>query len=244
LTIEGGVTGVGTGTFVGGTKGGKATVKVFNRGAATAAGMVAVTFYASADGTLDAGDMALVTVNKKVNLKVGKNAAFTGKFNYPLGIADGPYFILAKADSADAITESDETNNVSSSAGTIGIAAPFVDLNGTSLVGKGVFKAGKNGTTALTVNNGGNVTASATITFQLFLSPDNVAGNGDDVLVGTLSKHIKLKAGGTTNIALKGNLASVLPGSYHLVSVIDSTNVLTESDETNNSVLGSLVTVL
>jgi hypothetical protein len=237
LTIEGCVTGVPAGNFVGGTKGGKATVKVFNRGTAAAAGTVGVTFYASADGTLDAGDVALVTVNKKANLKVGKFATFSGKFNYPTEIADGPYFILAKADSGDAIVESNEVNNGVSSGGTIGIAAPFVDLTGTSLVGKGAFKVGKNGTAALTVRNNGNVRASATLTFQVFLSPDNLVGNGDDVLVGTLSKHVSIKAGASTNVTLKASLASVPVGSYHLVSVIDSTHVVTESDEGNNTAL-------
>lgn len=96
----------------------------------------------------------------------------------------------------------------------------------------------------LGLHNGGNVTATGTITLELFLSPDAVAGNGDDMLVSTLVKHISIKAGATSRVLFHANLANMTVGTYHLVSIIDSTNVLTESNKANNTVLGGTVTLV
>jgi len=240
LVIEGGVTGVKAGNFIGGSKGGAASVNVVNRGNAAAAGNVQVTFYASTDMTLDANDTPIVTASKAANLKVGKGAKISAKFNYPASVADGQYFILAKADPANAIVETDETNNVASSPLAVGIAAPFVDLSGTALVPKGAFKSGKTGSASLSLHNAGNTTAAGVATIQLIASTDAVLGNGDDVLLGSIPTKVSLKPGATKAVTLKGSLAGLAPASYTLIAVIDSGNAIAESDEANNTVFSTV----
>jgi Tol biopolymer transport system component len=243
LVIEGGVTQVKVGTFVGGAAGGRASVKVFNRGTATAAGPLRVTFYASADGTVDAGDTPLVTVSKNGTLKANKSLVFTGTFKYPLGIPDGAYQILAKVDPADTLAESDEADNTAAAPGTITLAAPFVDLSGVfKSIGK--LKAGKSATATLTLQNNGNVKTSGKITLQAVLSADDVLGNGDDIQIAATVKSIAIVAQKTQPATLTLKLTGVAAGTYHLFALIDTTNAVPESDELNNSVVApSIVTV-
>jgi Tol biopolymer transport system component len=237
LTIEGGVTSVKAGNFIGGKKGGKAAVKVFNRGTAAASGPLKVVFYASLDTTLDGGDTPVLTLTKKINLKINKSIIFSGSFNYPTGIADGQYFILANVDDNNAFAESNESNNVAASPAAIGIAPPVFDLSGTALAPSGKLTSGKTGKVSLTLLNTGNVAATGShVSFQLVFSADDTLGNGDDqTVVITVVKKLSINPGASKKITLNAALAGVLPGPYHLFTLIDSTNAMTESNEGNNT---------
>jgi hypothetical protein len=236
LVIEGGVTKLKAGNFVGGAKGGKARVRVFNRGTLKATGNLQVKFFASLDGTVDDSDTLLATVSKPgTRIKVGKSKKFSAKFNFPNGVPDGSYFILAEADAAGTFAETNESNNTALSAFAIGVAAPFVDLNGASLVA-GKFELGKKGKATLGLHNSGNIKVAGTIAFQLFASTDDIFGNDDDVLIVSLSKKLSLKTGATKNVKLKSSHIALAAGAYHFFAAIDTAGAISESNEGNNIV--------
>lgn len=250
LQTVGGVTNVKPGSFVGGAKGGAAKVRVLNAADATAAasGTVSVTFYASIDNAVETGDAVLATVTKAMTLKAGKSKVISAKFNYPAGLPDGSYFILARVDSGGAITEFREQNNDATSPAAIGVAAPFVDYAASGLTTKKTsvtpgFKSGKQKATVVVTNNG-NVASSASVTVRFVASADNVFDASDTVL-GDLTKALKIKPGksakATATIVYPTGLAA---GTVVLLARVDAGGAVTEPVELDNDVVGPTVTVL
>ena len=82
-----------------------------------------------------------------MTLKAGgaKPTSVSLAFPTPSNVTDGDYFILAKVDETNGISESDETNNVAATASTVQIRQPFVDLSATVSVVPGTvtIAAGK-----------------------------------------------------------------------------------------------------
>lgn len=240
LVIEGGVTGVASGTFVGGTTGGHAQVTIFNRGQNTATGTVNVKFYVSSDATLDASDKAVATVSKSLGqLAADQSTTVTADFSYPTGVANGQYFILAKADADNALEEADENNNTAASTNKITLAAASVDLSGKSLSGSGQFKSGKNAKIQLQLQNNGNTKSSGTMKVKLFASKNAIVGDRDDILIGTISTGFSVNAGGTQTIAFNPKLPKLKAGSYRLIALIDSAKMVLESNESNNTIVSA-----
>ena len=88
-----------------------AQVVITNNATTAVRGRVNVTLYASLDGTLDAGDVALDTgttlANKTLSARAGGKATLTGRFVAPASLANGTYVLLAKVTPAgiDGATE-------------------------------------------------------------------------------------------------------------------------------------------
>jgi hypothetical protein len=86
---------------------------------------------------------------------------------------------------------------------------------------------------------------SRTVDVRVSMSPDDVAGNGDDVVLGNFSWAINKDP----RLAVCFQSLSVTipdwvaPGTYHLVAVVDPENKVAESDETNNAVVGQVLMV-
>ena len=97
---------------------GSVSVIVHNNGAATAAGKINLRLYLSTDNTLDTAVDKLggQTLSQSIRLAPGaasKPIKIAGLLSATL--APGAYFLLAQVDAANAIAESDETNNVTAS---------------------------------------------------------------------------------------------------------------------------------
>jgi len=75
-----------------------------------AAGPSTTAFHLSTDGTLDAADM-LIGVRIVPALAPGESSSGTTTVTIPAGTASGTYWIIARADAAGAVTESQESNN-------------------------------------------------------------------------------------------------------------------------------------
>ena len=71
---------------------------------------------ASSDDVLGSGDTELITLTKRISLRPGKPRLMPLSFVVPSGVAAGTYRLLVQIDSANAIAESNETNNVVASA--------------------------------------------------------------------------------------------------------------------------------
>lgn len=243
-----------TGAFVGLTQvtsGQNNTVTgiIQNLGDEAVKGTALMQFYLSADGQLDpANDLAL---GKPVKLSGKLGAAGsdtdTGDFDYslaiPYNVPAGNYHLIALIDSAGKITESDETNNAV--IGAVTVVQPDYDLSATvteSKVPAAVVegKAAKGTVKVTLVHEGGVPLLGKTpkIDINIVARPVDAQDASEDVVIGAVKgANIAGLGVGTSirNVTAKIALPTTLPaGQYNIVAVIDTTNQLAETDETNN----------
>ncbi len=106
-------------TIVPGDKGSVA-VTVSNTGDIPAAGAVVVNVYAAENADLTGQSYLLAAATKSVNLAPGTGAAARTTVNMQVEISDavpaGSWFLVTEVDVADAVAESDETNNLAAEA--------------------------------------------------------------------------------------------------------------------------------
>jgi hypothetical protein len=101
---------------------GKVKFVVKNQSNVKAKGKIDIDIYLSADPNLDGGNTPLTTAtNKTINLKQGKSTSFTINVTLPPGLTPGDYYFLANVDSADAIDESNEGNNLAATTNALTI---------------------------------------------------------------------------------------------------------------------------
>lgn len=103
---------------------GQAQVRVANQGTQSLNGAVTVSLYASTDANYDSNDELLNRNSLSLNLTPGQAQTYTLNFAAPTVVAPGAYFLLARIDSANDIAESNEANNLISTA----VSAPGTDV--------------------------------------------------------------------------------------------------------------------
>ncbi len=195
-----------------------------------ASGSSTVGYYLSTNNVFDASDVLLYT-SPGGSLSGYQYASRYDNITIPTGTAAGSYYVLFVADPANAVAETNETNNV---AGVpLLLLAPGIDLQiqqpqlSASSATPGFSIAG-----ACSIVNAGTSTAnSSSVGFYL---STNTVFDASDVLLNT-STGFALPAGQSS----PRNSALVIPtgtaaGSYYVLFVADPTNVVTETNETNN----------
>jgi hypothetical protein len=219
----------------GGDKG-KAQVVVTNQGDYPATGNISIDVYASTDTSFDENDKQVGgLLNKSIKLPAGKSKTFTTKLVIPTDLPPGDYYLLAYIDSAEAITEEDEQNNLVVTDGTGHVDQPDLVGEGQEVTHKFPQPAaiGDKGKVTVTVTNQGNVRARGNINIVVYLSADQLL-DGDTPLT-TLNCKINLKPGKSKTFKSKTTLpAGVTPGDYYLLADVDSDNAMAETNETNN----------
>jgi subtilase family serine protease len=214
---------------IGGSKGGKLTIRITNNGAAAANGQATLKVFASSDATVDAGDVLLITIPAIVKLKSHASKVFNIRFNFPSGVADGSYVLLAQITPGATIADSNAANNVASST-PVTIAKPFVDL-AVTVVGATATHAGQRGSITLKVQNLGNTAVSGSPAFDVFASTDNVLDAGD-LTVLHLAKSLHILPG--KSITLKLTFTVPPAGTYFFIAEVDAANILNEPTLANN----------
>jgi hypothetical protein len=102
----------------------KSTVRVKNVGNTLATGKASVSFYLSADATLDAGDPLLGVAAHSLHLKAGQSTTFSASVApLPPGTAVGGYFLFAVVTPGAGISETNTTNNAARSAQRVAVVA-------------------------------------------------------------------------------------------------------------------------
>jgi len=164
------------------------------------------------------------------------------------GLSGTSFYVIQKTDSGNVIVESNETNN----SGSLGLGTDEAaititqpDLQGKSLSAPATANWGANKTIDVTsqITNAGTVPVSA-FAVQWYLSMDRNYSSNDVLLYDTGGNGSYIHpAFGTTDgtpftVTLK--MPTSKPGSFsgtsfYLVMRTDSTNVIKEVDETNNS---------
>lgn len=203
---------------------------------------VSVSVVARPVGALD--DTQDVVLNTKAVLAklpaAGKTTTAKVALTFPAGLADGTYNIVGIIDSTDKLAESNEDNNEVTLGQTVIIAPAFVNLDLGIVNLKAVLPDATSGdgtkmSIPINVTNLGNVPVTAGQKVSAKIIAHRVSDDAE-FDVQTISG---LAVGGLKPGAFKAlKLATTLPpgipaGSYLFKVVLDSSNVVVESDETN-----------
>jgi subtilase family serine protease/subtilisin family serine protease len=183
-------------------------------------------FYLSTNAVLDALDVPLGSRSVPA---IGPGASNTGAvtITIPAGTPAGTYYLLARADAGDTITESSEANNVKAQVALIGADLVPTALTVPAAVGVGVAFA----VTDTTRNQGGNP-AEATMT-AFYLSTNAVLDAADTALGGRAVPA--LGPGASHTGAVTVTIPAGTPaGSYYILARADAMDALAETVETNN----------
>ena len=192
-----------------------------------AAGTSQTWFYLSKDLLLSTTDPLIGTRNVE-ELAAGASSTATVPLTLPSPLESGTYFVFAKADGSNAVSETNENNNLRVTSIAVG-----PDLTVSALAAP--LQAGA-GTTVLvsdTTTNQGGGTAPASAT-RFFLSVNLLLDASDTPLdarsVGMLAQG--QSSTGSTAVAIPPGTAS---GSYFLIAQADASGAVNEPNEANNT---------
>ena len=150
--------------------------------------------------------------------------------NYTLpSVANGNYFIIAKADGPLAIAESNEANNTRAKAIAIGADLSVTVLGAPVKSGEGLSIL----VTDTTANTAGRSDVADSTTAYYF-SSDAVLGPGD-TLVGSRTTGAIPSGGNSQGSATVTIPAGTATGTWYIIANADDPNGVFETSETNNT---------
>lgn len=204
---------------------------VHNRGAATA-GASSTRYYLSSDATKDGADILLTGSRSVLALSPGESSPGSTAATVPSATAVGLYFLIACADDADLVAETNETNNCATSTEQVQVVLPDLVVTEVSEPPANTAVGGIFAVTDTVWNQGTSGAAGSTTRY--YLSVDALR-DATDILMGGARGIPTLAPGetasGTINVSVPYGTAA---GAYHLLACADDTGFVFESDEANN----------
>jgi subtilase family serine protease len=205
-----------------------------NQGAATAAPSTTF-FYLSADVSLDPSDV-LLGGRAVPALAPGASDTASTSLPIPASTATGAYFVIAMADGGKVVAESIEINNTSTATVRIGpdLTVPSLSVPAVGGAGSAIV------VTDTTMNAGGGAAAGSTTAF--YLSTNSIV-DSSDILLGTRTIQ-PLSAGASDSASTTLTIPPSTPtGTYVILALADSANVVVESSEVNNTSAGAIIRI-
>lgn len=168
-------------------------VDVRNIGTAPATGNASISFFVSADQTLDAADMQVHSLSVSLRLAPLHSHTFHTKFTIPAAINPGGYYLLAKVNAGAGISESDTTDNTAASTNRCGVVSKAVTIALGAPVVASVLRVGRPTTVLVPVTNTGTTDAGGKLTIALFVASqpamDSSATRLTTVVLPFLARH-------------------------------------------------------
>jgi subtilase family serine protease len=198
-----------------------------NLSASSPAGASTTRFFLSTNTTLDAADIVIGS-RAVPALASGTSSAGATPVTIPATTATGTYFILAKADGANVLAETNEANNVSARILRVGpdLVAAVRSIAGTPTAGATI--------SVQDLTSDPSAVATPQSTTGYYLSKDNHLDAGD-ILIGRRTVPA-LAAGGSSLASAPAVIpAGTVPGAYFILAVADYQKVIVESNESNNA---------
>jgi subtilase family serine protease len=180
----------------------------------------------------------LGSVKQKLNLAANKTKPAAIRFASPLTISTGQYYLIAVVDSANAITEQDESNNSAATSSAIQISAPTVDLSPQFGKLPGTIAANSRVALPVQIKSGGNVPAKGAVTVRVYASADQTLDDSDALLASVL-RSATIAPGKIKAMSLPLSADTVSSGNYYLLVTVDFSGAVTDSDTTNNTTFSS-----
>jgi subtilase family serine protease len=208
------------------------------------AGAFTIAFHLSSDATYGGSDDVAMTATRSLTaLAIGASSTASTTLTVPATTPLGTYYVCAMADSGNTVAEGDENNNSRCTATPIQVTRPnlvmtAVTPNATTVTRGTTLSVGN------TVQNQGLI-ASTAFRIAFRLSPNNIYGDSDDVVITTIRSVTSLAAGasstGTTSFTVP---TSTAVGTYYVCTMADSLNGVIETNEGDNTLCsGGTVTV-
>ena len=184
-----------------------------------------VRLYLSANSTIDSGDTVL---GSRSVPSLAADASSSGQTTVmiPSGLAMGIYYVIAEADSTQAVGETQETNNTASRTFQVG---PDLVVSAFTVPAKGGGAVSVSDTTT----NSGTESAGANVT-RFYLSINSTWDPGDTLLQGFHSVPVLAAGAGdtaTTTVIIPANTST---GTYYLIARADADGGVPETQEGNN----------
>ena len=205
-----------------------------NQGNASAGSFI-IEFHLSTNTTYgDGDDIAFATTRTVTSLATGATSTASSSLSIPTATPLGTYYLCAKADNANSVVESDETNNTRCTTGTIQVTRPDLIMTAVTPNAPTVSTTATLSVTNSAKNQGAVSAGSSIVGFVL--SPTGNYTDPGAVAISTTRTINSLAAGATntatTTLAIPNTTA---PGNYFVCAKSDSAGTITELDETNNT---------
>jgi subtilase family serine protease len=225
-----------------------------NASTVSATGTLSVTNTAKNQGALNAGSftvgfklsptasydnpsaVAIATTRAITSLAAGASSSATTTLAIPTTTPPGPYYVCAKADTANTVNEgSNEGNNTLCSPGTVTMPAADLIMTAVSTATTAVAPGKTLTVSSTAMNQGGIKTGSFTIGFVL--STNTTVGDGDDIALAATRSVSSLAAGASSTANTVPTIPTTTPfGAYYICALADSGNTVNEGpNEGNNS---------
>ncbi|MAK78170.1 MAG: hypothetical protein CL992_02730, partial [Euryarchaeota archaeon] len=197
--------------------------------------------YLSTDSTITTSD-TLVDEFSLSSITAGSyRSGHENNVAIPTGISSGYYYLGMIADSRDDVSELDETNNIDASSSRIRIDEP-AELVPSIPSGPSTALAGQQVSISWRIDNDGDV-SSGSFKWEMYLSTDSTITTSDTKL-GSTQQTSSISGGSYRTGTYSPTLPSTLQkGTYYFGIIVDTSDQVAESDETNNILLGNSVVV-
>ncbi|WP_172970091.1 CARDB domain-containing protein, partial [Microcystis aeruginosa] len=195
--------------------------------------------YLSNDQTWDSGDTWITAFWEAARSPLAANTSYTDTQNISIpnyaGTGDKYLIFVTDQYSYYYYNQQGETNETDNTyAVPITLGAPDLIISGATAPSSGVVNGAIN--VSWTVKNQGTTDAPADWYDVIYLSPDNIPGNGNDIYIidQPISTQTPLIADGSYTINRSINLPNVTPGNYYIFFRADAYNYQGETNENNN----------
>jgi CARDB len=204
-----------------------------SNGGADASPGFGVSFYLSTDANITAADKLVCTQAAGAPLPAGQQTVVSLGCTIP-PVSTGAYWLGAIADPGGLIAETDEGNNDGASAAQLQVKAPDVDLEYFLLWDNSFTPSpGETVTYHVQIRNNGTAASPAKFDASIMYSLDD-AFNFLDAEACTVSVG-PVPAKTITEFQFDCDIPAVAPGWYYRGVIIDSGNVVPETNEGNNA---------
>ncbi|MCW3104191.1 MAG: hypothetical protein JWO09_2631 [Bacteroidetes bacterium] len=187
-----------------------------------------ISAYLSADNILDAADLLLGTKQVHPLLAPPSYGYSYSTFTLPLNTPPGNYKVFVKADPANAISETNETNNLSSFA--LHVPFPAYDIRMYSGSSMPVWTQGGNYNASYTLSLT-DIPYNIHIRTSVFLSADTALDASDMLLHQDTMYYSSYGSGPSMSDTLPAGIST---GNYFLIFQADPGNLISETNEQNN----------
>lgn len=200
---------------------------------------VTVNVSLSTSATFDASNAVSVplTLTKPLHLAAGKSTSFTIALkSLPSTVTAGTYHLQVAATPASGATAAD-----ASSATTMSVVAPFIDLSPAFAKTPSEVKLGHPVIIAFNVTNNGNVPAAGRPEFQVGASTDGQV-DANTVIIGKFLHTINIKPGKSTLVRFAA--VPKAKGTFYLVAAADLNDIFKETNTDNNVIVAKFTTTI
>jgi subtilisin family serine protease/subtilase family serine protease len=215
------------------------SANVKNLGTASAPAST-IRWYLSTDSTITTADIPLASVSTAA-LNAGSSRSVSVTTTVPVDVAAGSYRIGAIVDPDNLVAETNETNNARVSTSTTAVSYT-ADLVMTAVSGPTSGATGQNVTFTGTLANQGAAAVNKPIKVGFYLSTGTTISTNDKLIATTTVASL----GGNSSIPVSLTVTlrtDLSAGTYYVGAIADYDALVAESNNNNNTKLGSTMAV-